>query len=192
MTRLLDRNLRDFFNPKYWLVIVCAPHTLFSALVPLSQSEVGSDTFTNATFGLLNTVVLVAIFLFTAGRSQARMVAVTAGAVFIWLLSMIAMDPSNNFDFNASLEPPFLYKFSINLELAPPLLLWALLALSGLLHWNMSEEQDTEEQSDVRSVSPENQSNQLDELRAQVGSMAPETQSNQPDELRVQSSGTEA
>lgn len=192
MTRLLDRNLRDFFNPKYWLVIVCVPHTLFSALVPLSQSEVGSDTFTNATFGLLNTVVLVAIFLFTAGRSQARMVAVTAGAVFIWLLSMIAMDPSNNFDFNASLEPPFLYKFSINLELAPPLLLWALLALSGLLHWNMSEAQDAEEQSDLGSVTPENQSSQLNELRVQMGSMTPETQSNQPDELRVQLSETEA
>ena len=102
------------------------------------------------------------------------------------------MDPSNNFDFNASLEPPFLYKFSINLELAPPLLLWALLALSGLLHWNMSEAQDAEEQSDLGSVTPENQSNQLDELRAQVGSMTPETQSNQPDELRVQLSETEA
>ena len=91
MTRLLDRNLRDFFNPKYWLVIVCVPHTLFSALVPLSQSEVGSDTFTNATFGLLNTVVLVAIFgivlIFTLGPT----------AVTTFSSALLLLVPCNNY-----------------------------------------------------------------------------------------------
>ena len=141
MKRIFDRNIRQLLDPKWWLVIVAIPHTIFSAIVPLLQSEVGSDYFTNATFGLLNTVVLVSIFLFTAGRSQARMVAVTASAVFLWLLTMIAIDPANGFDFSAELAPPFLYKFSINLELAPPLILWALLALSGILHWNRSEDE---------------------------------------------------
>ena len=78
MSRIFNRNLKDLLDPKWWIVIVAIPHTIFSALVPLFQSEVGSDYFTNATFGLLNTVVLVAIFLFTTGRAQARMVAVTA------------------------------------------------------------------------------------------------------------------
>ena len=89
MKRIFDRNLKDLLNPKWWIVIVAIPHTIFSAIVPLLQSEVGSDYFTDATFGLLNTVVLVSIFLFTTGRSQARMVAVTASAVFIWLLTML-------------------------------------------------------------------------------------------------------
>ena len=72
MKRIFDRNLKDLLNPKWWIVIVAIPHTIFSAIVPLLQSEVGSDYFTDATFGLLNTVVLVSIFLFTTGRSQAE------------------------------------------------------------------------------------------------------------------------
>lgn len=170
MKRIFDRNLRDLLNPKWWIVIVAIPHTIFSALVPLLQSEVGSDYFTNATFGLLNTVVLVSIFLFTTGRSQARMVAVTASAVFIWLLTMIAMDPANGFDFKAELAPPFLYKFSINLELAPPLLLWAILALSGIVHWNQSEDDLAleDEGAETVDVSPEEQSSQLNDLRELV------------------------
>ena len=170
MKRIFDRNLRDLLNPKWWIVIVAIPHTIFSALVPLLQSEVGSDYFTNATFGLLNTVVLVSIFLFTTGRSQARMVAVTASAVFIWLLTMIAMDPANGFDFKAELAPPFLYKFSINLELAPPLLLWAILALSGIVHWNQREDDVAldDEGAETVEVSPEEQSSQLNDLRELV------------------------
>ena len=68
MKRIFDRNLKDLLAPKWWIVIVAIPHTIFSAIVPLLQSEVGSDYFTNATFGLLNTIVLLSIFLFTTGR----------------------------------------------------------------------------------------------------------------------------
>ncbi len=166
MKRIFDRNIRQLLDPKWWLVIVAIPHTIFSAIVPLLQSEVGSDYFTNATFGLLNTVVLVSIFLFTTGRSQARMVAVTASAVFLWLLTMIAIDPANGFDFSAELAPPFLYKFSINLELAPPLILWALLALSGLLHWNRTDDEDEPPSPSTHSVdvNPDSQSDQLNSL----------------------------
>ena len=170
MSRIFNRNLKDLLDPKWWIVIVAIPHTIFSALVPLFQSEVGSDYFTNATFGLLNTVVLVAIFMFTTGRAQARMVAVTAGAVFVWLLTMIAIDPASGFDFKAELAPPFLYKFSINLELAPPLLLWAMLALSGVVHWNRSEEElgFTGEGNERSEVLPEEQSDRLNDLRELV------------------------
>jgi hypothetical protein len=166
MIRIFDRNIKELLEPKWWLVIVAIPHTIFSAIVPLVQSEVGSDYFTNATFGLLNSVVLVSIFLFTTGRSQARMVAVTASAVFLWLLAMIAIDPANGFDFSAELAPPFLYKFSINLELAPPLILWALLALSGLLHWNRIEDQDEPLSPSNPSVDvdSDSQSDQLHDL----------------------------
>lgn len=170
MSRIFNRNLKDLLNPKWWIVIVAIPHTIFSALVPLLQSEVGSDYFTNATFGLLNTVVLVSIFVFTTGRSQARMVAVTAGAVFVWLLTMIAIDPASGFDFKAELAPPFLYKFSINLELAPPLLLWAMLALSGVVHWNQGEEETVsiDKEHTRPEVTSEEQSDQLNDLRKLV------------------------
>ena len=77
------------------------------------------------------------------------MVAVTGGAVFLWLLVMIAVDPANGFDLSAELAPPFLYKFSINLELAPPLLLWGLLSLGGVLNWNDESEDDSETPSET-------------------------------------------
>ena len=98
------------------------------------------------------------------------MVAVTAGAVFVWLLTMIAIDPASGFDFKAELAPPFLYKFSINLELAPPLLLWAMLALSGVVHWNRSEEElgITGEGNERSEVLPEEQSDRLNDLRELV------------------------
>tara|TARA_B000000475_G_scaffold245601_1_gene218818 strand:+ start:1269 stop:1742 length:474 start_codon:yes stop_codon:yes gene_type:complete len=149
MITFFGNRWRDVLLPKTWLLIVAIPHTIFSALVPLSKSEIGSTYFVSATFALLNTVVLLSIYFFTEGRSQARMVAVTGGAVFLWLLVMIAVDPANGFDLSAELAPPFLYKFSINLELAPPLLLWGLLSLGGVLNWNDESEEDSETTSET-------------------------------------------
>ena len=144
MITFFGNEWKDVLQPKTWLLIVAVPHTIFSALVPLSNSEIGSTYFISATFALLNTIVLLSIYSFTEGRSQARLVAVIGGAVFVWLLVMITVDPANGFDLSAELAPPFLYKFSVNMELAPPLLLWGLLALGGILNWNEDNTEDEE------------------------------------------------
>ena len=144
MITFFGNEWKDVLQPKTWLLIVAVPHTIFSALVPLSNSEIGSTYFISATFALLNTIVLLSIYSFTEGRSQARLVAVIGGAVFVWLLVMITVDPANGFDLSAELAPPFLYKFSVNKELAPPLLLWGLLALGGILNWNEDNTEDEE------------------------------------------------
>ena len=144
MITFFGNEWKDVLQPKTWLLIVAVPHTIFSALVPLSNSEIGSTYFISATFALLNTIVLLSIYSFTEGRSQARLVAVIGGAVFVWLLVMITVDPANGFDLSAELAPPFLYKFSVNMELAPTLLLWGLLALGGILNWNEDNTEDEE------------------------------------------------
>lgn len=154
LKQILDLDIRSILNPKIWLIIVAIPHTLFGGLVPLMQSNMDSSYFTSASFGLLNTVVLLSIYFFTEGTSLSRMTAVVSGAVFVWLIAMIAMTPGDSFDFSAELAPPFLYKFNFDVELAPPLLLWGLLALSGLLHWNGPQE--SEEVSEEAPAIPSN------------------------------------
>ena len=144
MITFFGNEWKDVLQPKTWLLIVAVPHSIFSAIVPLSNSEIGSTYFISATFALLNTIVLLSIYSFTEGRSQARLVAVIGGAVFVWLLVMITVDPANGFDLSAELAPPFLYKFSINMELAPPLLLWGLLTLGGILNWNADANENEE------------------------------------------------
>ena len=76
------------------------------------------------------------------------MTAVVGGSVFVWILAMIIINPSNNFELSAELAPPFLYKFSFNIELAPPLILWGLLTISGLLHWNGPQKSDNKDFSE--------------------------------------------
>ena len=52
------------------------------------------------------------------------------------MIVVMALNPSNDFAISAELTPPFIYKISFDFDLAPPLILWALLTLSGLLNWN--------------------------------------------------------
>ena len=47
------------------------------------------------------------------------------------------------FQIEAELTPPFIYSISLNVELAPPLLLWGMLGLSGFLHWNVEDDLET-------------------------------------------------
>ncbi len=133
---ILDIDLRSIFSPKVWIVIVAIPHTLFLVLVPIVQSEIGSTEFQNSTFALLNTVYLASIYFLTQGKTQSRMVAVFGGSVFLWILINAMISEGSDFGISAQLTPPFIYKFSFSVELAPPLLLWGLLCLSGILHWN--------------------------------------------------------
>ena len=145
---ILDLDLRRILNPKIWLIIVAIPHTLFGALVPLFNSDIESSQFSSASYGLVNSMVLLSIYLFTEGKSLSRMTAVVGGSVFIWILAMIIINPSNNFELSAELAPPFLYKFSFNIELAPPLILWGLLSISGLIHWNGAQNRDEKDFSE--------------------------------------------
>ena len=136
LKQIMEFDFRNLFRPSLWLVIVFIPHTLFNVLIPLTQQGVDSEYYTSASYGFLNSVVLFAIFMFSEGKSQARLTAVISGAVFIWMIAVMALDPSNDFAISAELTPPFIYKISFDFDLAPPLILWALLTLSGLLNWN--------------------------------------------------------
>ena len=144
LKQIMEFDFKNLFRPKLWLVIVFIPHTLFNVLIPITQQNVDADYYTSASYGFLNSVILFAIFMFSDGKSQARLTAVISGAVFIWMVTALALDPSNDFAISAELTPPFIYKISFDFDLAPPLILWGLLTLSGVLNWNARPSVETD------------------------------------------------
>ena len=133
---ILDMDLRKILNPKFWLLVVLISHTIVGTLVPLLTTDFDSVEFQAASYGLVISVVLASIYFMTEGQTQARLTATIAGATLIWILVTLVANPANNFDLSVNFEPPFLYKFSFDIELAPPIIVWAMLTLSGITYWN--------------------------------------------------------
>ena len=147
--RILKTDLKSLLNPNIWLLIVAIPHTLFGALVPMYQTTYGSNEFSAASYGLVTAVMLLSIYLFSNGKSLARMTAFLGTSVFLWIILVQMLAEGGGFQIEAELTPPFIYSISLNVELAPPLLLWGMLGLSGFLNWNMErEEVSTKEDND--------------------------------------------
>lgn len=144
LEKILKTDLKSIFNPNVWLLIVTVPHTLFGALVPMYQTTYGSTEFNAASYGLVTAVMLLSIYLFSSGKSLARMTAFLGTSVFLWIIFVQMLAEGGGFQIEAELAPPFIYSISLNVELAPPLLLWGMLGLSGFLHWNLEEESDSD------------------------------------------------
>jgi len=141
--RILKTDLKSMLNPNLWLLIVAIPHTLFGALVPMYQTTYGSNEFSAASYGLVTAVMLLSIYLFSSGKSLARMTAFLGTSVFLWIIFVQMLAEGGGFQIEAELAPPFIYSISLNVELAPPLLLWGMLGLSGFLHWNVEGDSET-------------------------------------------------
>ena len=51
------------------------------------------------------------------------------------------------------LTPPFIYSFSLSFQLAPPLILWFLASISGILNWGYDDSQELDlEKMDLTEV----------------------------------------
>ena len=158
--RILKTDLRSILNPNIWLLIVAIPHTLFGALVPMYQTSYGSNEFTAASYGLVTAIMLLSIYLFSSGKSLARMTAFLGTSVFLWIILVQMLAEGGGFNIEAELAPPFIYSISLNVELAPPLLLWGMLGFSGFLHWNVGDEENSNEDKEET----EDDDHSLDEI----------------------------
>ena len=158
--RILKTDLRSILNPNIWLLIVAVPHTLFGALVPMYQTSYGSNEFTAASYGLVTAIMLLSIYLFSSGKSLARMTAFLGTSVFLWIILVQMLAEGGGFNIEAELAPPFIYSISLNVELAPPLLLWGMLGFSGFLHWNVGDEENSTEDKEET----EDDDHSLDEI----------------------------
>ena len=160
--RILKTDLKSILNPNIWLLIVAIPHTLFGALVPMYQTSYGSTEFSAASYGLVTAIMLLSIYLFSEGKSLARMTAFLGTSVFLWIIFVQMLAEGGGFNIEAELAPPFIYSISLNVELAPPLLLWGMLSISGFLHWNVEKEED-ESDEDIDSQT-DDRDDSLDEI----------------------------
>ena len=158
--RILKTDLRSLLNPNIWLLIVAIPHTLFGALVPMYQTSYGSNEFTAASYGMVTAIMLLSIYLFSSGKSLARMTAFLGTSVFLWIILVQMLAEGGGFNIEAELAPPFIYSISLNVELAPPLLLWGMLGFSGFLHWNVGDEENSTEDKEET----EDDDHSLDEI----------------------------
>ena len=170
LERVLKTDLKSMLNPNLWLLIVAIPHTLFGALVPMYQTSYGSTEFSAASYGLVTAVMLLSIYLFSSGRSLARMTAFLGTSVFLWIILVRVVAEGGGFQIEAELSPPFIYSISLNIELAPPLILWGMLGVSGFLHWNMDDAESGENRtketsekglSEIMELSEDNSEDEL-------------------------------
>jgi hypothetical protein len=117
--------LKKILNPKIWLLVVAGGHTLATILPVLSENglDMGETEVEYAVWRIVALIIpMVFIALTFTKEIQAKLATVIAGPVWVMFVVRIALE-------------------GFETLLIPPLVLWGLLALSGVLHgnWNMSD-----------------------------------------------------
>jgi hypothetical protein len=112
--------LKKILNPKIWLLVVAVGHTLATILPVLSDKGLNLDE-TEVEYAVWRIVALIIPMVFIAltftKEIQAKLATVIAGPVWVMFVVRIALE-------------------GFETLLIPPLVLWGLLALSGLLYGN--------------------------------------------------------
>ena len=112
--------LKKILNPKIWLLVVAGGHTLATILPVLSDQGLNLDE-TEVEYAVWRVVSMIIPMVFIAltftKEIQAKLATVIAGPVWVMFVVWTVMD---------GFQTLFI----------PPLVLWGLLALSGVLHGN--------------------------------------------------------
>ena len=117
-------------NPKWWLIITAFIH-IFVGMLSTYDSSNDNETFVLGIMLIIPVYMLYAAFM-TEGQAQARLAAVIAGPMVVWFLVSAAMGlevtyPSEN------------ETWGFSADLVPPVLVWGMSALTGVLGWNMDD-----------------------------------------------------
>ena len=112
--------LKKILNPKIWLLVVAVGHTLATILPVLSDKGLNLDE-TEVEYAVWRVVSMIIPMVFIAlaftREIQAKLATVIAGPVWVMFVIWIVID---------GFQTLFI----------PPVILWGLLALSGVLHGN--------------------------------------------------------
>ncbi len=112
--------LKKILNPKIWLLVVAGGHTLATILPVLSDQGLNLDE-TEVEYAVWRVVSMIIPMVFIAltftKEIQAKLATVIAGPVWVMFVVWNVID---------GFQSLFI----------PPLVLWGLLALSGVLHGN--------------------------------------------------------
>ena len=117
-------------KPKWWLVITALIHTVVGVFMQLDPDN-DNELLIAGIMLIIPVYMLYAAFM-NEGRAQARLAAVIAGPIFVWFVLCILLGLEITY---ATTNPTF--EFSG--EMIPPLVLWGMTALTGVLGWNMDE-----------------------------------------------------
>jgi len=119
--------VKKILNPKIWLILTALIH---AAVGVIAGTDWGDDPqVLIAGFMLLTSVTMLYIAFFTEGEDQARLTTVIAGPAWVWFVVVCAMGLTWQVGSGDSIEMTFA-------ENIPPLAIWGLTALSGVLHGN--------------------------------------------------------
>ena len=119
--------LKKILNPKVWLILTALIHAFVGII---SQFDWGDDPqVLIGGFMLLTSVTMLYIAFLMEGEDQARLTAVIAGPAWVWFVVSCAMGLTWQIGTGDAME----MNFADNM---PPLLIWGLTALSGVLHGN--------------------------------------------------------
>lgn len=119
--------LKKILNPKIWLILTALIHAFVGII---SQFDWGDDPqVLIGGFMLLTSVTMLYIAFLMDGEDQARLTAVIAGPAWVWFVVSCAMGLTWQIGTGDAIE----MNFADNI---PPLLIWGLTALSGVLHGN--------------------------------------------------------
>ena len=108
-------------SPKIWLLIVLALHTVVG-VIGQTDFSVDSEAERAGIFLAISAYLAYAAFL-TSGQEQARLATVLAGPIWVWFVVCTALGLEGWEEIAV-----------------PPLFIWGLLGLSGLMNWNMEDE----------------------------------------------------
>ena len=119
--------LKKILNPKIWLILTALIHAAVGVIV---GTDWGDDPqVLIAGFMLFTSITMLYVAFFTEGEGQARLTAVIAGPVWIWFVVACAMGLTWQIGDSDSMKMAFA-------DNIPPLAIWGLTALSGVLHGN--------------------------------------------------------
>ena len=119
--------VKKILNPKVWLILTALIHAVVGII---SQTDWADDP--QVLIGglmLLNSVTMLYVAFFIEGEEQARLTAVIAGPAWVWFVISCAMGLTWQIGTSDVMEMTFA-------ENIPPLVIWGLTALSGVLHGN--------------------------------------------------------
>ena len=120
---------KELQNPKWWLIITALVHTFVGVLFQMDPDN-DNELMINGIFLIIPVIMFYAAFM-TEGRDRARLAAVVAGPIFVWFVLCIALGLEITYTTDA-----FSWELSDNV---PPLVIWGMTALTGVLGWNSGE-----------------------------------------------------
>ena len=130
----MDKEVRSLdaktiLNPKVWLIITGLIHAIMGVLFELDMEN--ETQVVVAGWFLLTTFTMLYAAFFTEGVQQARLATVIAGPVWVWFIICIAQGYTLDYEGET-------WTFELSASV-PPLFLWGMTALSGIIHGNFQE-----------------------------------------------------